>query len=326
MLKVERVVELIEKFKNLKIAVVGDMMIDSYLLGDVTRISREAPVPVVNVNKERFVLGGAANVSNNLRNLNSQVITYGVIGDDENGQKLIKKLEETGIEVSGLVIDSERPTIIKTRILAHNNQLLRIDWEKNEVINERIQKDIIDRLEKNIKNIEAIILSDYNKGVLSEYVSKKIIEIARKNNKIITVDPKPKNFINYVGATAITPNKKEILEYLGLNSFTDESDIENKAMKIKEDLDLKYLLLTRSEEGVSICSENYNKVSTMAKEVYDVTGAGDTLISVFTLALAAGATSLEAAKIGNIAAGIVVGKIGTATTTKEEIIKFYEDM
>ena len=206
MLKVERVVELIEKFKNLKIAVVGDMMIDSYLLGDVTRISPEAPVPVVNVNKERFVLGGAANVSNNLRNLNSQVITYGVIGDDENGQKLIKKLEETGIEVSGLVIDSERPTIIKTRILAHNNQLLRIDWEKNEVINERIQKDIIDRLEKNIKNIEAIILSDYNKGVLSEYVSKKIIEIARKNNKIITVDPKPKNFINYVGATAITPN------------------------------------------------------------------------------------------------------------------------
>mgnify|MGYP002148993594 CR=1 FL=1 len=134
------------------VAVLVEIQANAPLSSRAVPEAPEAPVPVVNVNKERFVLGGAANVSNNLRNLNSQVITYGVIGDDENGQKLIKKLEETGIEVSGLVIDSERPTIIKTRILAHNNQLLRIDWEKNEVINERIQKDIIDRLEKNIKN------------------------------------------------------------------------------------------------------------------------------------------------------------------------------
>ncbi len=318
-----RLKEILNKFDNINVAVVGDMMLDEYLIGKVTRISPEAPVPVVNVTEERFVLGGASNVINNVVSLGSKAMAFGVIGSDINGEKFINKLKEKNIDTSGIIIDESRPTIIKSRVLCQGQQLLRLDWEKDTLISENIQKQIVDNVKQNIKSIDIIVLSDYNKGVLTEYVSKEIIKVAKENNKKVIVDPKPHNFKNYIGSTAMTPNKKEIMEYIGISKFNNEEDLIEKASKVKNDIELECLLLTRSEEGLSLFTEEHNKIPTVAQEVYDVTGAGDTFISALTLSVAAGATWLEAAKIGNTAAGVVVGKVGTAVTTKEEINRFY---
>jgi len=180
MISFERLKEILECFSKVKIAVVGDMMLDEYLIGKVTRISPEAPVPVVNIEKERFVLGGASNVANNLKSLSAQVSVYGVVGQDSNGEKFVKELEAKQIDPSGIVIDGTRPTIIKSRVLSQGQQLLRLDWEKDTDITENIQTKIIENVEKDIENTDAVLLSDYNKGVLTEFVSQSIIKIAKK--------------------------------------------------------------------------------------------------------------------------------------------------
>ncbi len=326
MISINRLEEILNSFNKVKIAVVGDMMLDEYLIGKVNRISPEAPVPVVNVEEEKFVLGGAANVANNLRNLNGQVLVYGVIGEDSNGQKFIKELERIGIISRGIVKDETRPTIIKSRVLSQGQQLLRLDWEKDTQISEEIQNKIIENIEKNINEIDAILLSDYNKGVLTKNVSRKIIELGRKYNKKVLVDPKPQNFLNYVGATSMTPNRKEILDYLGIKKFNSEDEILKGMKKIKEELQLENLVLTRSEEGFSLLENNdYMRVPTVAREVFDVTGAGDTFISTLLLSLCTGANLYEAGVIANMASGVVVAKIGTAIATKEEIIEFFHN-
>ena len=278
MISFERLKEILERFSKVKIAVVGDMMLDEYLIGKVSRISPEAPVPVVNIEEERFVLGGASNVANNLKSLSAQVSVYGVVGKDSNGEKFVKELESKYIDPSGIVIDETRPTIIKSRVLSQGQQLLRLDWEKDTDITENIQKKIIENVEKNIENTDALLLSDYNKGVLTEFVSQSIIKIAKKYNREVVVDPKPNNF------------------------------------------------LTRSEEGVSLFKNEPRRIPTVAREVYDVTGAGDTFISTFLLSVCAGADLFEAGAIANMASGIVVAKIGTATATKEEILEFYHNV
>lgn len=325
MISIQRLEEILNSFNKVKIAVVGDMMLDEYLIGKVNRISPEAPVPIVNIEEERFVLGGASNVANNLKTLDSQVLVYGVIGNDDNGDKFIRELDSKGIDSMGIVKDNTRPTIIKSRVLSQGQQLLRLDWEKSTNISENIQNKIIENLEKNIEDIDAILLSDYNKGVLTDYVSKKIIEVAKKYNKQIIVDPKPHNFKNYVGATTMTPNRKEILDYFGMKEFTSEEEIAEKMKKLKEELDLEYVVLTRSEEGVSLYENEHRRIPTVARQVFDVTGAGDTFISTFLLAKCAGADLYEAAVIANMASGIVVAKIGTATATREEIVEFYHN-
>lgn len=325
MISIQRLEEILNSFNKVKIAVVGDMMLDEYLIGKVNRISPEAPVPIVNIEEERFVLGGASNVANNLKTLDSQVLVYGVIGNDDNGDKFIRELDSKGIDSIGIVKDNTRPTIIKSRVLSQGQQLLRLDWEKSTNISENIQNKIIENLEKNIEDIDAILLSDYNKGVLTDYVSKKIIEVAKKYNKQIIVDPKPHNFKNYVGATTMTPNRKEILDYFGMKEFTSEEEIAEKMKKLKEELDLEYVVLTRSEEGVSLYENEHRRIPTVARQVFDVTGAGDTFISTFLLAKCAGADLYEAAVIANMASGIVVAKIGTATATREEIVEFYHN-
>ena len=326
MISINRLEEILSSFDKIKIAVVGDMMLDEYLIGKVNRISPEAPVPVVNIEKEKFVLGGASNVANNLRALEGQVLVYGVIGEDSNGQKFIKELERIGIISKGIVKDETRPTIIKSRVLSQGQQLLRLDWEKDTQISEEIQNKIIENIEKNINDINAILLSDYNKGVLTKNVAKKIIELGKKYNKKVLVDPKPQNFLNYVGATSMTPNRKEILDYLGIKKFNSEDEILKGMKKIKEELQLENLVLTRSEEGFSLLENNdYMRVPTVAREVFDVTGAGDTFISTLLLSLCAGASLYEAGVIANMASGVVVAKIGTATVTKEEIIEFFHN-
>ncbi len=325
MISIERLEEILKKFNEVRIAVVGDMMLDEYLIGKVNRISPEAPVPVVNIEEERSVLGGASNVANNLRSLEGEVLVFGVVGEDSNGEKFIRELKGKKIDPSGIVKDGMRPTIIKSRVLSQGQQLLRLDWEKDTNISKGIQDKIIENIEGHIENIDAILLSDYNKGVLTEYVSEKIINMAKEHNKKIIVDPKPQNFKNYKGATSMTPNKKEILDYFGLKKFEDEEEISNAMKRLKEELDLDYVVLTRSEEGFSLFDKEHRRVPTVAREVYDVTGAGDTFISTLLLSLCAGANLYEAGVIANMASGIVVAKIGTAVATKKEIIEFFHD-
>lgn len=313
---------ILDNFKNIKIGVVGDLMLDDYIYGTVERISPEAPVPVVNVKEEKFVLGGAANVVNNLASLGAKTICFGVIGNDANGERLLGAFADKKIDVSGLIRDKERTTIVKRRIIGSNQQLLRIDWEDITPISTFLEYALLRNIESKIDELDAVILSDYDKGVLTPMVAKEIVRMCRDRGKIVTVDPKPKNAMNYYGATSMTPNRKEAKECLGMERATNMEEV---GKELKEKLKLDNLLLTRSEEGMSLFIEDkIVNIPTFAKEVYDVTGAGDTVISVFTLAAASGVSWHEAAKIANTAAGVVVGKMGTSTVTKDEILEFYK--
>lgn len=313
---------ILDNFKNIKIGVVGDLMLDDYIYGTVERISPEAPVPVVTVKEEKFVLGGAANVVNNLASLGAKTICFGVIGNDANGERLLGAFADKKIDVSGLIRDKERTTIVKRRIIGSNQQLLRIDWEDITPISTFLEYALLRNIESKIDELDAVILSDYDKGVLTPMVAKEIVRMCRDRGKIVTVDPKPKNAMNYYGATSMTPNRKEAKECLGMERATNMEEV---GKELKEKLKLDNLLLTRSEEGISLFIEDkIVNIPTFAKEVYDVTGAGDTVISVFTLAAASGVSWHEAAKIANTAAGVVVGKMGTSTVTKDEILEFYK--
>ena len=231
-------------------------------------------------------------------------------------------MKTVGADTTGIIRSEERPTIVKRRVLAGSQQLLRIDWEDPSDINVILEDTILENIEKRINELDAIILSDYDKGVLTNKVSTEIIKLAREKGKIIIVDPKPSNVINYIGASSMTPNKKEAELCLKTSKLKNIDEI---GKEIREQIKLENLLLTRSEEGVSLIeSDKITNIPTFAKEVYDVTGAGDTVIAVYTLAKAAGATWEEAAKIANTAAGVVVGKVGTSTVTTDEIISFYD--
>lgn len=311
---------ILDNFKNITIGVVGDLMLDDYIIGIVERISPEAPVPVVTVKEERFSLGGAANVVNNLNALEAKTVCFGVIGSDTNGDRLLKAFDEKNIDTKAIIRTNELPTIVKKRVLAGNQQLLRIDWEDASPISKTLEDALLEKFKANIDKLDAVILSDYDKGVLTPRVAKEIVKLCREKNIIVNVDPKPKNAMNYYGATSMTPNKKEAMECMGIKT----KDFEALGKALKEKLNLNNLLLTRSEEGMSLFMDRVVNIPTFAQEVYDVTGAGDTVISVYTLAGASGVSWHEAAKIANTAAGVVVGKVGTSTATKDEILEFYE--
>ena len=210
--------KLIENFKNIKIAVIGDLMLDEYIMGKVERISPEAPVPVVKVTEEKFVLGGAANVINNLAALGANVYCGGLVGKDKNAEKLINAFPKN-VDCNLILKVENRPTIVKKRVIAGHQQLLRLDWEEEFYINEDEENIIIENLKKHIKELNAVILSDYNKGLLTKSLSQKIINLCRENNVIVTVDPKPKNISNFVGASSITPNKKEAYAAVDANAL-----------------------------------------------------------------------------------------------------------
>lgn len=327
MVKKNRLIEILEKFSKKKIAVIGDMMLDEYIIGNVRRISPEAPVPVVEVKEESFVLGGAANVINNLAKLGAKVYAFGIIGCDNNGKRLIRSLEKDQINCDGIITSYDRPTIMKQRILSNNQQLLRLDWEKKQTIEKEIEDKILDKFNSLIDELDAVILSDYDKGLLTSNLAKSIIQIAKSKNKIIIVDPKPSNIENYKGATAMTPNLKESSECIGRAYAESLEEVLSIGKEIREKLDLDHLIMTRSEKGMSIfMKDGVKHIPTFAKEVYDVTGAGDTVIAIYTLALSCGASKEESAKIANTGAGVVVGRVGTSTVNKGEILEFYEEI
>jgi len=298
---------------NSRILVVGDVMLDRYWFGDVSRISPEAPVPVVRVEKREERLGGAANVARNAVALGARTALLGVVGKDEAGDQVDGLLTELGIR-SFLNRDASISTIIKLRVIGRQQQLLRIDFE--EPPTDTVLRDKLTQFNTLLPDYETVVLSDYAKGALVNV--RHMIEAAKKLGKCILVDPKGDDFSPYKGASILTPNKSELRRIVG--SWKSEEDLTNRAQNLRAELDLQALLLTRSEEGMSLyTASEVLHFPTEAREVYDVSGAGDTVIATLAVMLGAGATMQEAVEWANRAGGIVVGKLGTATVTREEL-------
>jgi D-glycero-beta-D-manno-heptose-7-phosphate kinase len=310
-LSIKRLAELKKNFNGLKIAVIGDMMLDCYFWGEVRRISPEAPVPVVEVGDEFYRFGGAANVALNILKLGGVPIPIGVIGYDNDGTIFTSLLTENNIEAEGLIVDETRPTTSKTRVIAHDQHVVRIDKENKEYLNQNIQEKLLGYFKQNIKSFDGLILQDYNKGVLSPFLIEEIILVANKNNLLITVDPKFNNFFNYKNVTVFKPNRKEAEDILGMK-IKNDNDIITAADKILENLNAKYVLLTLGEGGIAVYEKNKSlkRMPTKARKVADVSGAGDTVISTLTMALASGADIYEASFLANYAGGIVCEEVG----------------
>ncbi|MFP4466250.1 MAG: D-glycero-beta-D-manno-heptose-7-phosphate kinase [Candidatus Goldiibacteriota bacterium] len=307
----------IKKFRDKKILVIGDLMVDEYIWGDVTRISPEAPIPVIHVNREEMKPGGAANVILNLISLGAKVYCAGVVGNDANGRRLKKYFKKHRINSDAVIEDGKRPTTVKTRVIAHNQQVVRIDKEKKIPVSRKIIEKMLAVVEKEIHKADGIVFSDYNKGVITKNVYNTVMSMA--GDRITAADPKPGNMKIFSGVTIISPNKKEAAEAAGIEP-EKESDIIRAGKKIKKELGAKAVLITRGEEGMSLFEDReIFHVHTAAKEVYDVTGAGDTVISAAALMLCAGASFKEAAVAANIAAGISVAEIGVHAVSAEEL-------
>jgi D-beta-D-heptose 7-phosphate kinase/D-beta-D-heptose 1-phosphate adenosyltransferase len=327
---------IINKFDKARILVVGDLILDEYIRGSVERISPEAPVPVLWANGRTYVPGGTANVANNIRSVGGQVTLLGVTGDDASSKILFHELKKRKIDTNAIFRERNRHTTVKTRILAGHQQVVRVDWEHTHDLTKEVNLKILRFIQRKIDSFDAVIIEDYGKGVINIALLKKLISLARENKKIITVDPKEENFQYYRAVTSITPNRKELENAVRnlkvqdtenrfkINTdklFTDKS-VDLAARQILEYLNLDSILVTLGEQGMKLLENNgrLTHIPTQAQEVFDVSGAGDTVISVFTLALCAGGTKLEAAHIANLAAGIVVGKLGTAVTNRKELL------
>jgi rfaE bifunctional protein kinase chain/domain len=302
-----------EQFAQTRLLVVGDVMLDRYWFGDSDRISPEAPVPVVQVAKVDERLGGAANVARNIAALGANTTLLGVIGEDEAGNRIGELLRQCGVN-SQLEIDPQVPTTVKLRVIARQQQLIRLDFEETPSQTALEQK--LARFEKALSDVDVVVLSDYGKGALSQVAA--MIAYARSQNKMILVDPKGEDYAKYQGATVITPNRSELRQVVG--RWTSEADLTQRAQGLRASLGIKALLLTRSEEGMSLFTDSgVSHVRAQAREVFDVSGAGDTVIATLAVALAAQWPLDRAMALANRAGGIVVGKLGTATVTSEEL-------
>ena len=304
-----------------KILVVGDLMIDHYLWGNCERISPEAPVQVVDIAKETTVLGGAGNVINNLVTLGAVVSVSSVIGDDSNGSELMIMLKNIDVDTKNIIVQNGRKTSKKSRVIASNQQVIRYDKESKDSITNDSQLAILESLSLEIGNFEIVILSDYGKGVLTDKLTSKIIELANLNNVKVVVDPKGSDFAKYKGAYLLTPNKKEAILATGIEIDSEES-LEKALLQLKKECDLNISLITLSEDGIATYDTKLKKFPTVAKEVYDVTGAGDTVIASIAFALSVGKSIDETCAFANLSAGVVVGKIGSATVSMEEIEEY----
>lgn len=293
-------------------------MLDVYIWGKVGRISPEAPVPIVEVEEESYRFGGAANVGMNVKSLGGIPVLIGVIGYDREGTIIDALMEENDLEKDGIFYDEERPTTVKTRIIAHSQHVVRIDKEDKRDISLEMENKILQFLQKRKNEIDGIILEDYNKGVLTKNLIQKVIEFARVNNILITVDPKFENFFEYKNVTVFKPNRKETEDALGIKLISEDNVIE-AGRRLKEKLNPEYLLLTRGEKGMTLFSKNgdIHTIPTRARKVADVSGAGDTVIATITMALAAGAQIEEAATIANLAAGLVCEEVGVVPVNRE---------
>jgi len=303
----------IQQFRQARLLVVGDVMLDRYWFGDTERISPEAPVPVVHVSKMDERLGGAANVARNAASIGAQIAILGVVGDDEPGQRIEDLLKAQGVK-SYLQKDPSLPTTVKLRVVARQQQLIRLDFEETPTHEALLNK--LEQFQSLLSDVDAVIFSDYGKGGLTHVTQ--MIRAAREAGKVVLVDPKGGDYSKYQGASIITPNRSELRQVIG--RWKDEADLTAKAQQLRQDLKLDALLLTRSEEGMSLfTADGVEHVKADAREVFDVSGAGDTVIATMAVALAAQWSAGQAMKLANKAGGIVVGKLGTATVSLEEL-------
>ncbi len=318
--------KILDKIKNLEFLVVGDLILDKYIWGNVERISQEAPVPVLEITKNENRLGGGGNIIKNLRNLGVKVTACGLVGDDIEKKEIINLLKDSDVSTEGIFIDKSRPTTIKTRIIAKTQQLVRIDREEKTTPNTDLKNKISEFVSKSMKSVDGIIIADYGKGVINSDLLTLISE-ARKNNKIglkvkpVSVDPSPANHDLYQGISIAKPNRKEAEKATGIK-ITDQASARRAGQILREKWNCEMVLISLGEDGLSIFStENPDGifVDTVAREVFDVSGAGDTVTSVFTAAIAAGADSLAAGELANLAAGIVVSEVGTVPIRRDQL-------
>ncbi|MBI5206436.1 MAG: D-glycero-beta-D-manno-heptose-7-phosphate kinase [Candidatus Firestonebacteria bacterium] len=318
----ERIKKILDNFKGKKIAIIGDIMLDEYYWGNVNRVSPEAPVPIVKYISKNNILGGATNVANNIITLGGDPLLIGIAGDDYYGKTLTSVIKKRGINTEGIIKDESRITTVKTRIIAHNQQMLRIDREDTLPINNSIKNRIIKIIKKNLKTLDGVLISDYAKGVITFELLEELIPLLNDNNIFIAVDPQVKHFSEYKNVSILTPNNYEAGQGIGIE-IVDQKTLIEAGRKIMRKLKCKSLLITQGEDGMTLFdnSDKITHIPTVAKHVYDVTGAGDTVISTFILCISSGASLLESAFISNHAAGIVVGEVGTSTITLAQLKK-----
>jgi D-beta-D-heptose 7-phosphate kinase/D-beta-D-heptose 1-phosphate adenosyltransferase len=327
-----RVKDLLRAARRTRVLVIGDVMLDQFLWGRVSRISPEAPVPVVDFERESFMPGGAANVARNLSALGSSCELFGVIGRDPAAGQLKALLAAEGLEFSGLVSMASRHTSIKTRIVAHQQQVVRVDRETRGEIDGRLARRLLEPLEARLPKADAVIVGDYGKGVITQTLLDELKRLCRQHSVWLSLDPKPVHHLNLTGLSLITPNRKEAFELGGLPDETRDPNplrdinLVRTAGRVLNDLAPALLLITLGEHGMLLCrrGEKPFHIPTVAQEVFDVSGAGDSVIASFTLAIAVGAAPLEAAILSNHAAGLVVGKVGTGTVTPAELLASFQ--
>jgi D-beta-D-heptose 7-phosphate kinase/D-beta-D-heptose 1-phosphate adenosyltransferase len=321
-----RAEEILNAARNRRVVVLGDVMLDEFIWGDVTRISPEAPVPVVNIVRESMHLGGAANVLANITAMGAGGNVIGVVGKDAAAEKIRESLcRDGGVQTDDLLIaDNKRPTTIKTRIIAHNQMVVRADREHRGAVNGNVESQVVEAVKRAIVDAHALIISDYDKGVITPRILSEILPAAYDKMPVL-IDPKMRNFDSYSPATLLTPNHHEALRVTNLEEDSDEA-LSSAARSIRQRLGCDAVLITRGERGMMLLEGENDPVfvKTAAREVFDVTGAGDTVIATLAVALASGASMTEAAVLANHAAGIVVGKLGTATATAPELLKSFD--
>lgn len=311
----------INKFPATRILVIGDIILDEYIWGDVSRISPEAPVPVVNIMDETRRLGGAANVLNNIVSLGGQAVLCGVVGSDESGSYMNEQIEALGVTPEGIIIDQQRCTSVKTRVIAHNQQVVRFDRETRKPVEIDSIKKLIKTVKDNLKRIDAIIIADYGKGVVSSKLIGDIKKLISETDIILAVDPKIENFKYYKEVDIITPNHHEAGSFCRFD-ITDEDSLIRAGNYILEKIRCKSVLITQGKDGMTLFEAGSNPchIPTVARKVFDVSGAGDTVISALSMGLASGMNRQSAALISNFASGIVVGEVGTSTVSAEDLI------
>jgi D-beta-D-heptose 7-phosphate kinase/D-beta-D-heptose 1-phosphate adenosyltransferase len=317
---VNSLIDYIQNFHKANVLVIGDIIADHYIWGRVERISPEAPVPIVDVQKESYMLGGAGNVANNILSLDGRVKICGVVGNDEMGRWINHELRQQSVNTDGIVVEDARPTTRKTRVVAHSQHVVRFDHENKGDISSQAQDIIIEYIGNHLKDIRVLVISDYAKGVVTRHLTKRVLELSIENNIPVVVDPKMKHFDYYTGATVITPNTNEASAASGIHIQNDESLCRAGEILLKQS-GAAAILITRGEHGMSLFEKGgiATHIPSVARDVYDVTGAGDTVVSTLALSLAAGATLKEASRLANYAAGIVVGIVGTATVSRKQL-------
>lgn len=315
--------KIFEDFNSLNALIIGDVMLDSYIWGAVERISPEAPVPIVTVKKKDFRLGGAANVALNVASLGAKPILCALIGDDEDGKKLIQRLDDGKISKDGIVVSAHRPTTVKTRIIASSQHVVRVDEESDKVVNAQEEHDLLLRIEKLLPSCQVVIFEDYDKGVLNASIIEKTVALANKNKIPTVVDPKKRNFLAYKGVTLFKPNLKELREGLKVEvEAANQSSVESAVSQLKEKLNVSGVMLTLSEQGVYIDFQNEKiKLPAHAREIADVSGAGDTVVSIAALAVALGLSPREIAFLSNLGGGLVCQHVGVVPIDKKELLK-----